>query len=202
MRKDVLNWKKAQVEGMKTILVMSVKGGVGKSTIADELAFSFERSGIPCSFYDLDGKGGTIHGTVEVDGAEVAVVDCPGELDDELPAMLAEADLVVIPTRPTGRDMDPLLMTRERVLRSYKGPVLYVVNGWNRFNQSRDFLDWFHTEVDRYAPLVSVAQSEVFGQAWARDSSVVAYAPSSRAAGDVLRLVNLVRRTCGFSEEC
>lgn len=49
-----------------------------------------------------------------------------------------------------------------------------VLYGWNRFNQSRDFLDWFHTEVDRYAPLVSVAQSEVFGQAWARDSSVVA----------------------------
>lgn len=40
-------------------------------------------------------------------------------------------------------------------------PILYVVNGWNRFNQTRGFLDWFYTEVDRYAPLVSVAQSVV-----------------------------------------
>ena len=80
-------------------------------------------------------------------------------------------------------------------------PVLYVVNGWNRFSQTRDFLDWFYTKVDRYAPLVSVAQSDVFGQAWARDSSVVAYAPTSHVTGDVLRLVNLVRRTCGFSDE-
>ena len=39
---------------MKNILVCNQKGGVGKSLIADELAFSFERSGIPVSFFDLD----------------------------------------------------------------------------------------------------------------------------------------------------
>ena len=32
---------------MKTILVCNQKGGVGKSLVADEIAFSFERSGIP-----------------------------------------------------------------------------------------------------------------------------------------------------------
>ena len=63
---------------MKTILVCNQKGGVGKSLVADEIAFSFERSGIPTSFYDLDAQGGTLHKTREVDGAEVAVVDTPG----------------------------------------------------------------------------------------------------------------------------
>ena len=43
---------------MKTILVCNQKGGVGKSLVADEIAFSFERSGIPVSFYDLDTQGG------------------------------------------------------------------------------------------------------------------------------------------------
>ena len=42
---------------MKTILVCNQKGGVGKSLCADEIAFSFERSGIPVSFYDLDTQG-------------------------------------------------------------------------------------------------------------------------------------------------
>lgn len=46
---------------MYNILVCNQKGGVGKSLIADELAFSFERSGIPLNFYDLDSQGGTIH---------------------------------------------------------------------------------------------------------------------------------------------
>lgn len=48
---------------MKTILVCNQKGGVGKSLVADEIAFSFERSGIPVSFYDLDAQGGTLHCT-------------------------------------------------------------------------------------------------------------------------------------------
>ena len=69
---------------MKTILVCNQKGGVGKSLVADEIAFSFERSGIPTSFYDLDAQGGTLHKTREVDGAEVAVVDTPGALQEAL----------------------------------------------------------------------------------------------------------------------
>lgn len=60
---------------MKTILVCNQKGGVGKSLVADEIAFSFERSGIPVSFYDLDAQGGTLHRTQEADGAQVAVVE-------------------------------------------------------------------------------------------------------------------------------
>lgn len=50
---------------MKTILVCNQKGGVGKSLVADEIAFSFERSGISVSFYDLDAQGGILHCTHE-----------------------------------------------------------------------------------------------------------------------------------------
>ena len=69
---------------MKTILVCNQKGGVGKSLVADEIAFSFERSGIPVSFYDLDTQGGTLHETHEADAAQVAVVDTPGALQEGL----------------------------------------------------------------------------------------------------------------------
>ena len=63
----------SEVSDMKTILVCNQKGGVGKSLVADEIAFSFERSGIPVSFYDLDAQGGTLHRTREADGAQVAL---------------------------------------------------------------------------------------------------------------------------------
>ena len=85
---------------MKTILVCNQKGGVGKSLVADEIAFSFERSGIPVSFYDLDAQGGTLHRTHEADGAQVAVVDTPGALQEALSEWLKEADVVVIPPAP------------------------------------------------------------------------------------------------------
>lgn len=41
---------------MKTILVCNQKGGVGKSLVADEIAFSFERSGIPVSCRRVRGR--------------------------------------------------------------------------------------------------------------------------------------------------
>ena len=46
---------------MKNILICNSKGGVGKSLIADELAFYLEHKNIACNFYDLDSQGGTIH---------------------------------------------------------------------------------------------------------------------------------------------
>lgn len=153
--------QKGGTDETENILVFSIKDGVGKSTIADEIAFSLDRSGIPFNFYDLDGKGGTLHATSEVEGAEVSVVDTPGELDDDAEAMLGTAGAVVIPTRPTGRDMDPLLKSRDIVRSVFKGPVVHVVNGWNRFNQTRDFLDWMREDVSNY--VVTVMQSEAFG---------------------------------------
>lgn len=63
---------------MKTILVCNQKGGVGKSLVADEIAFSFERSGIPVSFYDLDAQGGTLpqsEAFVQAGAAGVSVVE-------------------------------------------------------------------------------------------------------------------------------
>ena len=115
---------------MKTILVCNQKGGVGKSLVADEIAFSFERSGIPVSFYDLDTQGGTLHETHEADGAQVAVVDTPGALQEGLADWLKEADVVVIPTRTTSRDIEPLMRMRKAVFKNSRAKIVYVMNGW------------------------------------------------------------------------
>lgn len=128
---------------MKTILVCNQKGGVGKSLVADEIAFSFERSGIPVSFYDLDTQGGTLHKTHEEDGAQVAVVDTPAALQEGLADWLKEADVVVIPTRTTSRDIEPLMRMRKAVFKNGHAKIVYVMNGWNRFKASHDFMEWF-----------------------------------------------------------
>lgn len=93
---------------MKSVLVCNQKGGVGKSLIADELAFAMDRCGTPYSFVDLDDQGGTIHRTKETEGAEVQIVDTPGALKKDIVGWMEAADIILIPFRPTSREIPPL----------------------------------------------------------------------------------------------
>ena len=176
---------------MKTILVCNQKGGVGKSLVADEIAFSFERSGIPVSFYDLDAQGGTLHRTQEADGAEVAVVDTPGALQEALSEWLREADVVVIPTRTTSRDIEPLMRMRKAVFKHSRAKIVYVMTGWNRFKACRDFMEWFG----------GLAGDQTFVQAGAAGVSVVQFDRRGKAARATRAMVDTVREAAGFPRE-
>ena len=44
---------------MYNILIVNQKGGVGKTTIADELAFALERRDYDVVFQNLDNQGGS-----------------------------------------------------------------------------------------------------------------------------------------------
>ena len=160
---------------MKTILVCNQKGGVGKSLVADEIAFSFERSGIPVSFYDLDAQGGTLHCT-------------------------READVVVIPTRTTSRDIEPLMRMRKAVFKHSRAKIVYVMNGWNRFKASRDFMEWFEGLAGDQT-VATLPQSEAFFQAGAAGKSVVEFDRRGKAAKATLALVGTVREAAGFLRE-
>lgn len=186
---------------MVNILVCNQKGGVGKSLIADELAFSFERSGVPMSFLDLDAQGGTIHQTAQREDAKVAVIDTPGALQQDMKDWIAEADIIIIPTRTTSRDIEPLQRMQRAVQGAEKaGKVLYVLNGWNRWRASSDFLEWFRGSC-RDAPILKLPQSEQFVQASAGGVSVVEYSRHSPAARATLELCNRVRKMAGFKAE-
>ena len=184
---------------MKNILVCNQKGGVGKSLIADELAFSFERSGIPICFFDMDGQGGVIHQTVQRDDAEIAVIDTPGALQKDLRDWIDQADVIIIPTRATSRDIEPLQRMQQAVSK-VSVPVIYVINGFNRFRASNDFLEWFRGSVDR-SQIYTLPQSEQIVQASAAGVSIVEYAKHSRAARDVKELCNAVRKLVGVKKE-
>lgn len=187
---------------MKNILVCNQKGGVGKSLIADELAFSFERSKISLSFVDLDAQGGTIHQTIQREDARVTVVDTPGALQSELKEWIAGADVIIIPTRTTSRDIEPLMRMQRavQIAEDSGAKVVYVLNGWNRWRASSDFLEWFQ-QASGEAPIYKLPQSEQFVQSGAAGVSVVEYARHGVAAKATLELCNAVRKLAGFREE-
>ena len=176
---------------MKTILVCNQKGGVGKSLIADELAFALERAGADPGFADLDSQGGTLHKTRE--GSGVCVADTPGALSESLDGWIAAVDAVVVPTRTTSRDIDPLMRMREALAAHPDTPAVYVLNGWNRFNASRDFLDWFY-EASNGEVICRLPQAEAFVQAGAAGVSVAELAPASKAAQATEELCRAVWR--------
>ena len=187
---------------MRKILVCNQKGGVGKSLIADELVFSFERSGIPVAFLDLDGPGGTIHKTDRNEDAEVAVVDTPGALQPQLKAWLFDADLIIIPTRTTSRDIEPLCRMKEAVEAAGKSDqTIYVLNSWNRFRASSDFLAWIRGTCGSGVKIYKLPQSEMFVQAGASGVSVVEYSRHSTAAKAVRKLCGGIRKMAGFRPE-
>lgn len=119
---------------MTIITVVSQKGGVGKSTVATNLATQFALSGKDVCLVDADfqrttarwhkdreeaghqpsvpcvEKLGLIHSTlVELDEKyEIVVVDVAGRDSQELRTGLTAADLALVVSRPSQADLDTL----------------------------------------------------------------------------------------------
>lgn len=166
---------------MKNILIVNQKGGVGKSTLADLLVWEFEKSEIPCSFYDLDGQGGVVHETFENLKAKVAIIDTPGALQKDMRAWIKEADMIIVPTKATMMDVRPLQRMMELV-KDAECPVLFVEMMWNRFTTAASFEKWLQEEKDGKYQILRIPQSEQFTQAAAVGCSVIDYASRSSAA--------------------
>ena len=52
------------------VIVVNQKGGVGKTTFADEIAWGLERRGVEVGFGNLDRQGGACHEVGMVEGGE------------------------------------------------------------------------------------------------------------------------------------
>lgn len=127
---------------MKTIAVVCEKGGTGKSVIANELYESYVRQGVPASLYSLDGQYKDASSSKKVEDAEVAIVDTPGVLTDNLSDLVSGADVIVIPVRPTPNDIEPFTWTVSIVAKNTNAPLVIVVNGTNRFRMCASFMAW------------------------------------------------------------
>lgn len=178
---------------MKTVLVCNQKGGVGKTLIADELAFALERDKIAYNFYDLDGQGSSIHQTNEDPEAVISIVDTAGSLSDNLTNYIEAADFIIVPTMMSNRDVSPL-ERMIKILEPYKGkkPMLFVFNRWNRFNISKDFIAWFNT---KYPDLKTTCLSDTtaFNQAGACGISIHEFQSSNIGCRQIDHIYSAVK---------
>lgn len=185
---------------MITIAVVCEKGGTGKSVIAAELYESYVRQGLRTSLYSLDGQYADTSRSKKVDDAEVAVVDTPGVLTDNLTDIVKGADVVVVPVRPTPNDIEPFTRTVSIVAKNTKAPIVIVVNGTNRFRMCASFMEWLGKK-PWAKNVVTVPQSEAIVQAQGLQKSVMLVDRHGIAAEAVRRMCRMVSTLAGLPFE-
>lgn len=138
---------------MRTLVLASQKGGVGKTTLAGHLAVMAEMQNAgPVALIDTDPQGSLsswwnerqaetpLFASVDIGnlanhlkdlakaGVKLAIIDTPPAVTDTIRQVLAVADLVLIPTRPSPHDLRAVGSTVELVEQSGKRMV-FVING-------------------------------------------------------------------------
>jgi chromosome partitioning protein len=203
------------------IAVAALKGGVGKTTIALNVAMCLHTAGKRVLLVDADtqgslrkwatradAKGQDAPPVVGLDGSrlrkdlervakdfDVAIVDAPPQLGSETRAAMLSADVIVIPATPGATDVWALEDTLA-VLDDARGlrPELEARLLLNRADRTT-LASVARGALDRAAvpALESILHARVaYGEATAAGSGVVAYAPSSDAAREVRRLTKEV----------
>ena len=136
---------------MRTISLVTQKGGAGKSTLASSLAVAAKEAGERVCLIDMDaqatlttwgktrgeadvpviaasaGKLNAVLAALEAKGVTLAIIDTPGADGAAASAAMAAAQLNVIPARPTAFDLWASANTRN-ALKDVRGDYVFVLN--------------------------------------------------------------------------
>ncbi len=101
----------------KTIALVMQKGGSGKTTICDQLAFSLKERGKTVEVLDLDDQQGSRFQNENIDNPDYTIIDTRGALDMPIDLngealsiedVIESSDLVLIPFLPEADSEAPL----------------------------------------------------------------------------------------------
>jgi chromosome partitioning protein len=137
---------------LHTLVIASQKGGSGKTTLCGHLAVEAERAGAgPVALVDTDPQGSLSEwwnarkaatpvfvkvGSLEIedalaklaeDGINLAIVDTPPAITGAISYVVACADMVIVPTRPSPHDLRAVGATVDIADYHAKG-LVFVVN--------------------------------------------------------------------------
>lgn len=137
---------------MRTVAVVSQKGGAGKTTLAVHLAVAAAHAGYSVAIIDLDQQAtaaqwadwrdddsvavvaaphGRLLPTLEEarrSEVDLVIIDSPPAADSAAVAAAKAADLVLIPTRPSAFDLHAIRTTSD-LIRVAQKPGYVVLNG-------------------------------------------------------------------------
>ena len=201
---------------MKTIAIISQKGGAGKTTLAVHLATAAHLAGITAAIFDLDpqasaeawgqwrddkppevvpAKAATLTRSLDrarAAGVGLVILDTPGAAEGAAGAAAEAADLILIPCRQSGADLHAIQQS-VRLARMAGKPAAVVFNAIPP--QSRDVkadAREIAQEITSKAAIpicpVHIAQRAAIAAAYDEGSTVLERDPQSRAAQEITAL--------------
>jgi chromosome partitioning protein len=197
---------------MKTVAILSQKGGTGKTTLSLHLAVAGERRGRSVAVIDLDPQASAAgwkdsrpgetpvvisipHSrlaqalqTAKEAGADLALIDTAPHSEAAAMAAARAADLVLIPCRPGILDLRAIGSTADLVKLAGK-PAFVVLNATppravNLLADAREAVGVHGVDV---AP-VAIQQRAAFAHALTAGQTAEEYAPDSKAAEETSAL--------------
>jgi chromosome partitioning protein len=196
---------------MKIVVLLSQKGGTGKSTIATHLAVCAELKGKSVALFDIDPQASSYKWSkrrrentlpviaataAELSGlikkakgqaADLILIDTPGHADAASLHALSHADLVLIPCRPSAADLDAIEDTIALVKRAKPKKSAVVINAAPVRGQLTEQTRAAIKERMNVCP-IALGQRSAYANAWIDGRSVEEYDSHGKAADEIRQL--------------
>jgi chromosome partitioning protein len=196
---------------LRVLALASQKGGSGKTTLSGHLAVQAERAGAgPVVLIDIDPQGSLsdwwnereaefpafaqttvarlAHDlqALRAQGFRLAVIDTPPAITMAIQSVIAQAELIVVPTRPSPHDLRAVGATVELCERAGK-PLIFTVNGATPKARITAEAIIALSQHGTVAP-VTVHHRTDFAASMIDGRTVMEVDPAGRSAGEVAQL--------------
>ena len=202
---------------MKVLALASQKGGVGKTTLSGHLAVEAERAGFGrVALVDTDPQHSLkdwwdvrkaetpilVHVVLpalsaalvqlKAEGIDLVIVDTPPAITESIRAVVRNADLVLIPTRPSPHDLRAVGATVD-VVEGENRRMIFVING--AANRAR-ITAQAATALSQHgavAPVIIIQRTD-FASSMTDGRTVTEIDPNGKSAAEIVNLWTYVSK--------
>ena len=209
---------------MRTISVVSQKGGAGKTTIAVHLAVAAQAAGLSVAIVDMDPQASAARwsddrtaeepevvsiqparltktlDTARAAGADLVVIDTAPDADGAALTAIRASDLVLIPCRPSAFDLAAIATTRELVRIEKKTAYIVLSAAPVRSALVAEASAGLTAEGAQIAPVV-LHNRIAFSHAVIDGRTATEYDPGGKAAEEARALMLWACRHVGLSPD-
>jgi chromosome partitioning protein len=197
---------------MRTVAVISQKGGAGKTTLALHIAVAAEVAGYSTVLIDMDPQGtaeawsewrkeapptvvpaktATLGRTLEraaAHGADFAVIDTPPLAEAEARAAAKAADLVLVPCRPNAFDLHSIRTTTD--LTRFAAKPAFVIFNAGPVAATRLYAETTElvNEIGMKVAPIRISERAAFRHATGSGQAALETEPQGKAAAEVAAL--------------